>query len=219
MSAPLKHDPATLPERMRSLPIDDRGFVVPWFVAWIDGKPEFRGMDAGKWSAAVREKLCWVCGQKLGKYLCFAIGPMCGVNRTTSEPPCHLECARWSAKNCPFLSRPKMTRREDEALLEHSKGKIGTGGFGIKRNPGVALLWVTKSYEVYRDGMGGWLIEIGDPVEVEWYSEGRPATRAEVEESIRTGLPFLEELARQEPGGLEALEEMKAGVVPLYPAA
>src|SRR5262245_60746512 len=102
-----------LPDRMRSLPIDERGYPVPWFVAYVDGKPEFRAMDRDKWREAVRMHLCWVCGQKLGSYVVFVLGPMCGITRTTSEPPCHIDCARWSAKNCPFLARPKMVRRED----------------------------------------------------------------------------------------------------------
>lgn len=48
----------TLPARMRDLPIDDRGYPVPWFVAWVDGKPEFRAMDQEKFIRALREKLC-----------------------------------------------------------------------------------------------------------------------------------------------------------------
>src|SRR5258708_35755545 len=105
-----------LPSRMLSLPIDDRGYVVPWFVDWIDGKPEFRAMDGKKFVRAVREKLCWVCGERLGRYMTFVAGPMCGINRTSSEPPSHLECARWSARNWPFLSNPEMIRRIDEKI-------------------------------------------------------------------------------------------------------
>ena len=31
-----------LPRRFLGLPIDDRGYPVPWFVHWVDGKPDFR---------------------------------------------------------------------------------------------------------------------------------------------------------------------------------
>jgi hypothetical protein len=34
----------------------------------------------------------------------FVVGPMCGINRNSAEPPSHKECAQWSARNCPFLS-------------------------------------------------------------------------------------------------------------------
>jgi hypothetical protein len=193
-----------LPIRMQSLPIDERGYPVPWFVAWIDGKPEFRAMDGRKLVNAIAKKLCWVCGQKLGTYMCFVAGPMCGINRTSAEPPSHLECGRWSAINCPFLSSPRMVRREDEVCNNQTIRENGAG-MAITRNPGVAMLWVTREYELFDDGRGGKLIQMGEPQSVEWYACGRLATRAEVMASIDSGLPNLEALARQEQGGLEFL--------------
>ena len=37
-----------MPSRIAALPVDERGYPVPWFVAWIDGKPEFRCADPAK---------------------------------------------------------------------------------------------------------------------------------------------------------------------------
>jgi hypothetical protein len=152
-------------------------------------------MDPKKWRLAVAEARCWVCGGILGRHRTFVIGPMCGVNRTTSEPPCHTDCATWSAVNCPFLSRPKAHRREDEYSREMIKQVAGDP---ITRNPGVTLLWTTRAYHVFRDNRQRPLIELGDPTAVAWYREGRPATRAEVLESIDTGLPFLREACEKE---------------------
>jgi hypothetical protein len=196
-------DMASLPNRMKDLPIDERGYVVPWFVAWVNGKPEFRAMDPVKYIAAIRQKLCWVCGGKLGVHVCFVAGPMCGINRTSAEPPSHYECALWSAKNCPFLSNPRQVRREDELT---NKASENAPGIMLSRNPGVAMLWRTRQYERFQDGKGGWLIQMGEPDSVEWYACGRPATRAEVQQSIDSGLPNLEALARQETGAMEALD-------------
>ncbi len=195
---------------MAELPFDERGFPIPWFVAYIEGKPEFRAMDHDKFVKAIREKRCWVCGQTMGIYVCFVAGPMCGINRTSSEPPSHLECGRWSAVNCPFLSNPRMVRREDEAI-NNTLLRDSAAGYAIARNPGVAMLWITRQFEVYSDGLGkgGKLIQMGEPESVEWYAEGRAATRAEVMASIESGLPNLEALARQEKGGIEALEGYK----------
>jgi hypothetical protein len=198
-----------IPIFMMDLPVDpDRGFPVPWFVEWIDGKPEFRVMSGEKWRRAVREKRCWVCGKPLGAYLCFVLGPMCGITRTTSEPPCHRACAQWSAKYCPFLSRPHMVRREDEEL--RARGAECIGGIGLKRNPGVALLWVARGFKVFRPEGGGMLITVGEPTDWEWWAEGRKATRAEVEESIRTGLPLLEVEAVKQEGAMEDLKQRVA---------
>jgi hypothetical protein len=215
MTPTLRPELKDIPVRMMDLPVDpERGYPVPWFVDWIDGKPEFRAMDRAKWARAIKEKLCWVCGQRLGSYLTFVIGPMCGVNRTTTEPPCHLDCARWSAMNCPFLAKPHMVRRQHEEFTQEARS---LGGTPIKRNPGVALLWTTRSYEIWKPASGEYLIGIGEPLAVEWYAKGRVAMRAEVEESVRTGLPILEEIARLQAGALEAMQKAAARLVPLYP--
>jgi len=209
-------DVSTLPARMRDLPIDpDRHMIVPWFIAWVGGKPEFRAIDGEKWIRAIREHLCWVCGDRLGVWRTFVLGPMCGINRTTAEPPCHLECARWSARNCPFLSRPHMVRRED-GLPEESE----VAGVAIRRNPGVTLLWTTRTFEVFEDGNGKPLIHVHNPENVEWWAEGRPATREEVEHSVDTGMPILAGIARLE--GDDAMADLgrrKQWLQTIYPAA
>jgi hypothetical protein len=147
-------------------------------------------MDPGKWSRAVSGALLGLAGRSVGT-ACL-IGPMCAVT-VTSEPPCHLECADWSARNCPFLARPKMVRREDDEINNASVAE-GAAGFAITRNPGVALVWVTHrgNYRLFKAGGGGtgYLFQLEAPDGVSWYCEGRPATRAEVAASIDSGLPL-----------------------------
>jgi hypothetical protein len=197
----------TLPRRMQFLPVDsDRGFVVPWFVAWVNGKPEFRAMDPQKFARAIKEKLCWVCGKRLGVNMCFVAGPMCGINRTSAEPPSHLDCALWSVRNCPFMNNPRMVRREDD-VINNANFVENAAGCAITRNPGVMMLWITRSYEWFRDGNQKILISMGTPESVEWFTCGRTATRAEVEAAIDSGLPILEEMARQEKGSMEFLQK------------
>lgn len=36
------------PPKMQHLPVDERGFPAPYFVAWIDGKPDHRVVDPEK---------------------------------------------------------------------------------------------------------------------------------------------------------------------------
>lgn len=201
---------------MKHLPTNKAGYVVPWFVAWIDGEPDFRVIRSGGIAEAYNNELCWLCGQKRGRYGAFVIGPMCAVNRVSAEPPSHRECATYAARVCPFLSNPNMHRRE-RGIPED---KVDPAGMAILRNPGVALVWVARGGR----GAGAWrpfsvpsqvpganpgvLFDVGDPVDVEWWAEGRSATRAEVEESIRTGLPTLVEKAGEE--GPEAVKELAA---------
>jgi hypothetical protein len=214
-----------IPDRVARLPLDDRGYPVPWFVQWLDaqdreappgqGRPEFRIMDATKLRVAIRERRCWVCGDVLGRHLAFVIGPMCALNRISAEPPNHRDCAEYAAKACPFLARPHARRRDaglpasvvDDRVQTAALGPIAdipgisgatSGGFSVRRNPGVALVWITRSYELQTDGRGGVLFQVGDPELTLWFAEGRPATRAEVLHSIDTGMPTLRAVADRE---------------------
>lgn len=185
-----------LPAQMAALPVDHRGFPVPWFVAWEDGKPLFPVADGEKLGIAYRKGLCWVCGGKLPKMRASVIGPMCAINRTISEPQSHIECARFSARRCPFLANPRMKRVPEHLLPEDRKEAAGDG---IKRNPGAVAVWIEANpSKPFRVG-DGYLFELGRPSKVEWYAEGRTATRQEVLHSIETGLPLLLESCASEP--------------------
>lgn len=188
----LRPDLPELPRFIKSLPVH-RGYPVPWFVDWVDGEPEFRAMDRRKFVRAVNERLCWVCGQKLFAEEVFVIGPICAINRISSEPPAHRECAQFSARACPFLSRPGMVRRPDDRINTKN-----VAGMMIERNPGVTLLWFTRRHTIMQV-TNGVLFQIGHPFKLEWYREGRAATRAEIMESINTGLPALRDACDRDP--------------------
>jgi hypothetical protein len=190
-----------LPEmttRIAALPRDERGYRVPWFVHWADGKPDFRIIGMNKVSDAIRFRKCWVCGELMGKNFAFVIGPMCAINRVSAEPPSHVSCAQFSAMACPFLTKPKMKRNEHD--LPQEKGDMP--GASIRRNPGCCLVWITDAYGLIRSN-GGVLFSVGKPSALEWYCEGRKARREEVQHSIDTGLPILREMAEAE--GEEAI--------------
>jgi len=207
-----------IPERMRKLSISQEGYPVPWFVPWINGQPEFRGMDGEKFGIAIRLKRCWLCGQQLGVYKIFVIGPMCAVNRVTAEPPCHLKCAEYAVKACPFLTQPRMRRNEKDLPEERH-----VAGLMIKRNPGVICLWATQSYKIFNAHSGGKgvLFEIGKPEKVEFYTEGRKATYEEIVQSIDTGLPLLLREAEQDAdpqGAIAALHKQVEVAMKLLPS-
>lgn len=190
-----------------------RGHVVPWFVSWIDGQPDFRVIDTPKIGVAVRERRCWLCGNPMGSYRAFLIGPMCAVNRVSSEPPSHRACAEYAAQVCPFLANPSAPRRETQLPRDVSE----PAGVGLKRNPGVALVWITRSFNILRVS-NGVLFQVGDPTELRWFAEGRPATRAECLASIESGLPLLREPAEaQGPRAVAAFERMLAVALALVP--
>ena len=203
-----------MPARVAKLPVY-RAYPVPWFVAWFDGVPDHRVGDTAKLIDAVKFRKCWTCGETLGKRVAFVLGPMCGVNRTSSEPPSHTDCAVFAARRCPFLSTPSMQRRE----RGRPEGWHEPGGVMLSRNPGVALVWITTVHHAY-SGPGGYLFKFGDPIEVQWWAEGRPATRVEVLKSIDSGMPALREAAEVDgPAAHWKLDELLRRLMTLVPDA
>lgn len=195
-----------MPSRMKRLKVDRRGYPVPWFVAWLDedaepkkevkpgeGYPEFRVLRSTAIAEALKYELCWICGEQLGRFKAFVIGPMCMVNRINSEPPSHTGCADFAARACPFLARPHMRRRENNM----PEGGV-TAGIAIDRNPGAAIVWITdKGFPIKRVS-NGILFSLPEPTEVRAYCEGRAATRAEIQESVLSGVPLLLEYCASE---------------------
>jgi hypothetical protein len=53
---------------------------------------------------------------------------------------------------------------------------------------------------------------------LEWWAEGRPATRDEVEHSVETGIPIIEAIAKDEDAGaMEDLAARREWIKTLYP--
>lgn len=192
-----------MPARIARLPKDRRGYPIPYFVedpAKTGGEPDFRVMNPPHFAKCVRHNYCWICGQPMGANKAFVVGPMCCVNLISSEPPSHRDCAQYAAQVCPFLSIPSAKRREKG--LEDAND---APGLMIKRNPGVTAIWMTKTYEIMRLP-NGYLLQMGEPSEIEFWCRGRKATREEVDEATVTGYPSLLNVAEQE--GPEALKDL-----------
>lgn len=209
---PLRPGLPDIPPEMQHLPVDERGYPVPFFVTWIDQKPEFRASSRQAVALCIENDLCWVCGTPLKGQQVFTIGPMCIINRISSEPPAHRACARFSARACPFLSKPQMVRRESGLPDGIEEG----AGISIQRNPGVIALWFSKGHEIIRFPKGMLWHFTQSPAMVEWYCEGRMAKRREVEDSIIAGLPALQAAAEQD-GSIEYLPTQVAKAKKLLP--
>jgi hypothetical protein len=108
-----------------------------------------------------------------------------------------------------------MRRNESELLIDetHPVGPM------IDRNPGVALAWTTRSFRLHRLGEGV-LFRVGPPETIEWFCEGREATRSEVLTSLESGLPLLRaEAERDGPAALRELDRLFSQAILLLPQA
>lgn len=124
-----------IPKELAHLKIDNRGYPVPYFVSWIDGKPEFRFLNAERLDMIIRRKVCHICGKKLpDDFFYFISGPMGLKNKISTDAPMHRLCAQFSLVACPHLYRQKAERRENDALAKslieekekHDPGKPDT---------------------------------------------------------------------------------------------
>lgn len=206
---PLRHGLPPLPPRMRALPVSPLGYPVPFFVATVDGGWDFRVADPAKFRLCVRQELCWLCGQPLGVFRTFVLGPIAALNRISGEPPCHLECAEFAAMACPFLLLPKARRREVDGPT------FAAGGTMLAHNPGVCALWSSKNPP--RPDLDIGLLQTGEPTTVRWYCQGRPAARADVLEALDAGIESLLEVGAAGEAGRDELERRYQRLLPLLP--
>ncbi|MDB5243787.1 MAG: hypothetical protein JWP57_4413 [Spirosoma sp.] len=163
----------TMPKRIKWLPVSDKGMPIPWCARPTPGQ--------NKAVTAIKRRLCWICGEQMGSNVAMSLSPLGTINRATSEPPAHRDCAVFSAK----------------------------AGLMSRQNPAVVAVWVTRGYGPFRTGNGGALLTFDDPEEVLWFKEGRPATREEVTEAIEAGLPAWRDMAEKEgPSSVDTLKQM-----------
>ena len=155
-----------LPARIAKLPKDERGYPVPWFVhvahrrrqgglATAAGapaelrprRPDFRYADFAFRAIAFKTACAGCAASGSGRHEVYAIGPMCVINRVTMEPASHRECAEFSARACPFLTRPKEKRN-----VKGLAGGVRSPGMMITRNPGCVALYETPLAKPFSDG-------------------------------------------------------------------
>lgn len=200
---------AAPPAHMANRPIH-RGYPVPFFVAWIDGVPDFRVADTARFEECRRFERCWLCGKPLGAHRVFVIGPMCTVNRVSSEPPSHRSCAEYAATVCPHIVNPEAKRRAKTLPAKHRP----PAGQMVRDNPGVVAVWESKTYQFFK-ASGGMLIDIGAPVQVDWWSRGRRADRATVMPAFEASVNRLKTLTTEHYDKHEDAEERIAAFLEL----
>ncbi len=62
------------------------GYPVPFTQLWASGAPDFRAVDMEHCARCLRDKLCAICGRRLGEYCYFIGGPFSKKNRLFVDP-------------------------------------------------------------------------------------------------------------------------------------
>lgn len=173
------------------------GYIVPYFVCWYLGRepvhertpgavPSFQTVDAVRAIHCRRQRLCWICGKQIGTYKWFVFGPAGVVAQQSVEPPSHMDCAHYAVQVCPFMLNPNKHIRVNRPLRESEQVTPDLS----THNPGVSVLWVTKTFlPVPIDPKNGvYRYDVGEPEMIEYWREGRKATRAEIKAAFNLSL-------------------------------
>lgn len=174
------------------------GYVVPWFVAWYDAdgkqcdertpgaKPSFPTVDFGKMVQARKRNLCWICGLPMGSNKAFVFGPSSAIMGMSTEPPSHLACAGYAVVTCPFITDPNKAYVGEKKPLKPGERVIDEMS---ERNPGLAVIWVTKSYEMDNTAGRHPMFKLtGQPVSIQFWKEKRKATYKEVADAMQLAI-------------------------------
>lgn len=118
-----------LPEIMKNLPLDSRGFPVPENVQWIDNKPVFAANDTSKELWLYTTDRCAVSGVKLHPSTVRLItSPLNAIRDeiVVADSPIHVDAMIYALKVCPYLALGKYYKGfsldRDQKLAEKYKG-------------------------------------------------------------------------------------------------
>lgn len=113
-----------IPDRMRDLPRDRRGYPIPVNVL-VDkeGQPHFTINDHIVRRRLLKEQLCGICGKKLLRGRWSVGGPASALvaDGVYFDPPLHYECASYALQVCPYLAMPSYSKRIDTRTLDPRK--------------------------------------------------------------------------------------------------
>jgi hypothetical protein len=145
-----------IPDFLTHLPVYN-GLPVPFTQAVIEGVPDFRAMDFEKILLCVEQRLCAICGHRLGEYCYFIGGPESRKNHLFTDPATHLKCADFATRICPFVSgRTDYSSRP----IDETKLAIETRVSDVRPHTMYMLRARTKSIHIVKAG-GAFAIQAG----------------------------------------------------------
>jgi len=108
-----------IPKELQHLKVDERGYPIPFFVPYHEGKPNFRFTDMAKIIECVEHNKCGVCGKKLYKDYSYIITGKVGMgNRVSSDAAMHRACAEFALISCPHMYYEKAERKENKPGIQ-----------------------------------------------------------------------------------------------------
>lgn len=141
-----------IPDCMKHLPLDSRGYPIPYFGATApDGTPDFRVVDPDRWVECVTGRKCGITGLPLGYEMAFVGWPNSILGRTFTDAPMIPEAAEYALKACPFLAAPKFGYAAMSSV-EKQGGAVRVNPEMSTTRPEVFGMGITRSYLILHHG-------------------------------------------------------------------
>lgn len=134
-------DQVPIPDLMRRLPRDARGYPIPVIVQRdIDGRPHFAINNEPVRQRMMRADRCTICGQPLHRFRWMVGGPISAFDEhgAYSDPPLHKDCAHYALQVCPYLAAPRYLKRIDGKTVDPEKMPEARLGFYNPTQPELA---------------------------------------------------------------------------------
>jgi hypothetical protein len=112
------------------------------------------------------QRLCGICGVKLGWWVCFVVGPLTLEERATYMPGNHRECALAALALCPYLALEERDRsgRDVPVRQQIVPREI------LPEKPTRLALVTTREYSTLKGPKEQLYARFAAPKRVEWWS-------------------------------------------------
>ena len=170
-----------VPDRMRHLPTDRRGYPI-FFGALVgdDGVPFFTINDERKRARMISEDLCSICGKPLfrGRWFCGGPGSAFHDAGCYIDMPMHDECVHYALAVCPYLASPRYVRevavRQAERARAETQQIITLDPTMIPDRPLVFVALMTTGQKLLDGNMLQTYVKPARPYrKVEYWQHGR----------------------------------------------
>lgn len=179
---------AELPPRMRGLPLDARGYPIPFIVLRdSEGKPHFTINDDTSIAKVIKYDLCGICGQRLLRGRWFVGGPLSAFHSAGAynDPPMHHECATFALRVCPYLALRRYTGRIEARTLTDPVQRILIDNTIIRDRPALFVCAMSIGHQI---APGQRFVPNRPWRDVEYWQNGRKITPAEADPLVTAAL-------------------------------
>lgn len=176
-----------VPERMKKLPRDARGYPI-FAMAFRDdsGRPHFTVNDGAIRQRMIKQDRCSICDGVLLRGRWFIGGDRSAFDPLGAyiDPPVHSECAHYALRVCPYLAAPAYaslihgrTVPDDASLMVVDQTAIDSPTTADEIRPHLFVAVLARGQRFMPTQAGGVLLPAKPYIAVEYWQHGEQLAR------------------------------------------